>query len=247
MSPTQLDTLLENREDYNLEFKEAKRRFSLKELHDYCAAISNEAGGHLLLGVKNDRTIVGTEEFDGTWNTLAHTLSEHLHIRVKVYEVLHKNGRVLVFDISRHSAGRPVKVTGGSGKYVYPIRDGECLVEMSADTYRAITQELQIDFSAQTVDGVGCQDLDQDALYDYRQRWATHTKNSEHLARSIHKCWLIWGCYVAASSHMQHCCCLEQTPCCAITFQTQRSCLSGVMMRAKSLTELDLRGALGLW
>lgn len=52
MNPTQLDTLLENREDYNLEFKEAKRRFSLKELHDYCAAISNETGGHLLIGVK---------------------------------------------------------------------------------------------------------------------------------------------------------------------------------------------------
>lgn len=183
MNPAQLDTLLESREDYNLEFKEAKRRFSLKELHDYCAAIANETGGHLLLGVNNDRRIVGTKEFDGTWNTLAHTLSEHLHIRVKVYEVMHKDGRVLAFDISRHSAGRPVKVTGGSGNYVYPIRDGECLVEMSADTYRTIIQELQVDFSAQTVDGIGYQDLDQDALYDYRQRWATHTKNSEHLAK----------------------------------------------------------------
>lgn len=183
MSPDQLDAILVNREDYNLELKEARRNFSIKQLHDYCAAIANEDGGHLVLGATDDRRVIGTTVFDTTWNTLAHRLSENLYVRIKVYEISHANGRVLVFHISKHSAGRPVKATGGTGDYVYPIRDGESLVEMDADTYRAIIQEIQTDFSAQTVEGVAVVDLDQEALYEYRKRWATHTKNSEHLAK----------------------------------------------------------------
>ncbi len=182
MNSSQLSELLEQHEGYSLEFKEAKNGFNRQLLYDYCAAIANGDGGHLILGVDDNRTITGTAAFDGTWNKLANTLSRELDVRVRVYEIIHPEGRVLVFRIDRHYAGRVVRVTSGSGKFMYPIRDGESLVEMSAQTYREITGELQVDFSSLTVDGVSVGDLDQNALYEYRMRWASHTKNSTHLS-----------------------------------------------------------------
>lgn len=183
MNPHELDELIEGKENYNLEFKAARSSFQIKNLHDYCAAIANEDGGYLLLGVDDNGNIVGTTAFGETWNGLAHSLSEHLSIRVKVYEVLHTRGRVLVFSISRHYIGKPVESKGGA--YTYPIRDGESLVEMNADTYREITGELHEDFSAQTVAGVEVSQLNQDFLFDYRRRWAIHTKNDDHLRRKF--------------------------------------------------------------
>jgi hypothetical protein len=49
-----------------LEFKEAKNQFSTDKLLEYCVAIGNEGGGHLLLGIKNDppRLVVGTKAVD---------------------------------------------------------------------------------------------------------------------------------------------------------------------------------------
>jgi ATP-dependent DNA helicase RecG len=35
-----------------LEFKEAKTQFDTKTLLEYCVAIGNEGGGHLVLGVR---------------------------------------------------------------------------------------------------------------------------------------------------------------------------------------------------
>lgn len=183
MTPRELDELIGNKENYDLEFKAARNKFSIKNLHDYCAAIANEDGGHLLLGVNDEGGIVGTAVFGETWNELAHTLSEHLSIRVKVHEVLHEKGRVLVFGISRHYIGKPVEAKGGS--YKYPIRDGESLVEMNADTYRGITSEIHEDFSAQIVSDVDISQLNQDFLFDYRRRWSIHTKNDTHLRRKF--------------------------------------------------------------
>lgn len=58
------DWLVE-REGERLECKEAKSRFSYDELEEYCAAIANEGGGRIVLGVtdKPPRRIVGTAAF----------------------------------------------------------------------------------------------------------------------------------------------------------------------------------------
>ena len=61
-----LQELLQTRcEDERTEFKEAKTDFSFEKLARYCAALSNEGGGKLVLGVtdKNPRRIVGTQAF----------------------------------------------------------------------------------------------------------------------------------------------------------------------------------------
>jgi ATP-dependent DNA helicase RecG len=38
-------------ENYNLEFKEAKTKFSHSEIYKYCSALSNEGGGYLIFGI----------------------------------------------------------------------------------------------------------------------------------------------------------------------------------------------------
>jgi ATP-dependent DNA helicase RecG len=52
-------------EHQSLEFKEAKLQFDSRKLSEYCVAIANEGGGHILLGVTDrpPRAIVGTQAF----------------------------------------------------------------------------------------------------------------------------------------------------------------------------------------
>lgn len=177
MTQEELKDILRNVEDYGLELKTAQADFNVKKLHDYCAAISNEEGGYLLFGVNDNREVVGSRAFMLGWNKLAHPLTEHLRIRIKVYEVQHDYGRVLVFEIPRHTQGQPVKVLGGSGKYTYPIRDGESLVEMDPQTLQDIFSERVEDWSAHIVKEATMEDLEENSLAVYRGLWADHTKS----------------------------------------------------------------------
>lgn len=177
MTPERLDDILRSVEDYDLELKTAQDSFNIKKLHDYCAAISNEDGGHLLFGVNDQREVTGSRAFSIGWNKLAHKLTEHLGIRVKVYEVGHDLGRVLAFEIPRHIPGVPTRVVGGSGKYTYPIRDGESLVEMDQRTLQDIFDEKIEDWSAHIAIGATMDDLDEIALAKYREKWSSHMRD----------------------------------------------------------------------
>ena len=67
ISPEQLDLWLAlPSEGQRLEFKEAKNQFDNATLFEYCIAIANEGGGHLVLGVTNKRPrrVVGSKAFD---------------------------------------------------------------------------------------------------------------------------------------------------------------------------------------
>ncbi len=57
----ELKTWLDANEGSHLEFKEAKQNFHFEELVKYCAALSNEGGGRIILGVtdKKPRRVVG--------------------------------------------------------------------------------------------------------------------------------------------------------------------------------------------
>ena len=54
-----------------LEFKEARNNYPYKNLMEYCVAIANEGGGHLLLGImdKVPRGIVGLGDHLKTGHT----------------------------------------------------------------------------------------------------------------------------------------------------------------------------------
>ena len=111
---------LKKPEGLHLEFKKAENGFSRdKDLPDYCAALANEGGGKLVLGVE-DKThkIVGSKAFEGTHNKLSHELLTKIKIRVDVEE-LHCPDRVLIFHVPAHQPGQLIRSTGS-------YRDGQC-------------------------------------------------------------------------------------------------------------------------
>jgi len=66
----QFEKWLKKPEGLNLEFKKAKNSFSkTKDLPDYCAALANEGGGKLFLGVTNRKYATGTGAYQGTVDT----------------------------------------------------------------------------------------------------------------------------------------------------------------------------------
>jgi len=170
---------LEQPEKETLEFKTAKNSYSRdKDLPDYCAALANERGGKLILGVTNDRKIVGSKAFEGTYNTLSHDLLSKIKIRVDVEEFIHPKGRVLIFHVPSRPVGQAIRSTGN---YHYPMRAGESLVEMDQITLRKILTETDTDFSAQIVNELTVADLDRAALRNFKKRWAEKSKRTEYL------------------------------------------------------------------
>jgi ATP-dependent DNA helicase RecG len=126
-------------ETQNLEFKEAKTQFNSDKLYRYCVAIANEGGGTLLLGIadKPPRPVVGTEAFRNSIE-IAERLFTAVGFRVDVEEVMHPDGRVLVFHIPSRPRGTAYQLEGA-----YLMRSGESLVPMTEDQLRRIFAEGQ--------------------------------------------------------------------------------------------------------
>lgn len=143
----QIDTWRAARSEHQrLEFKEAKTQFDNRKLGKYCVALANEGGGHLLLGIedKQPRKVVGTAAFNDPVE-MAAKLFHTLGFRVEIEEVMHPDGRVLVF----HIPGRPLgTVYDFEGAYL--MRSGEELVPMSEDRLRTIFAEGQPDWLSQS-------------------------------------------------------------------------------------------------
>ena len=167
-------------ESCNLEFKKAENQFSKdKDLPDYCAALANEGGGILVLGVNDDRIVTGSRAFQGSYNKLSNELLAKLGIRIDVEELVHPEGRVLVFHVPSRPMGRPVKSTG---RYTYPMRAGESLVEMDPGTLKTILTETDPDFSSTIVPEFTINDIDDTAINNFRIYWAQKQKRPEFLS-----------------------------------------------------------------
>ena len=132
--------LLSPAENEHLEFKEAKQTFSREKVFEYCCAIANEGGGHLVLGVsdKHPRVVVGTASFPdpASINSIKLDILRKFGIRVEIYELSHHDGRILDFHIPGRPSGSPLAV---DGKFL--MRAGESLVPMSADQLKKIVLE----------------------------------------------------------------------------------------------------------
>ena len=148
-----LDTLgrwlLTPAESEHLEFKEAKRQLDTGKLLRYCVALANEGGGYLVLGVadKPPRRVVGTQAFAAIsgLNDIKALIVEKLRIRVEVEELMHADGRVLVFEIPARPVGQPLNLDG-----TYLMRAGEDLVPMTPDQLRRIFAEEQSSWFSQS-------------------------------------------------------------------------------------------------
>jgi len=158
-------------EGENLEFKEAKRQFDTTKLAQYCAALSNEGGGHLVLGVTNKkpRQITGTSAFTDI-ETRKRWLLQKLHVRIDVSELQPPDGRVVVFSVPARPVGWPVQVDGK-----YPMRSGESLTFMNPETLRSIFEEGCPDFSVDICRNASIDDLDPRAIEIFRNKWMEKT------------------------------------------------------------------------
>ena len=171
-SAEQLSVWLQNQEGLNLEFKTAKNNFDRKDLFRYCAALANEGGGKLILGVEpRKHMVVGTQAYQGTDNTFPNQILQKLGIRVDVEEVAHRNGRVLIFHIPGHFIGKPIQVDG-----IYYMRAGESLVPMDEQTLKLKLTQNESDFSETVVKNLRVSDLDNHALSSLRAILREHNK-----------------------------------------------------------------------
>ncbi|HEC99361.1 MAG TPA: hypothetical protein ENN18_03130 [Proteobacteria bacterium] len=62
------------------------------------------------------------------------------------------------------------------------MRAGESLVEMDQLTLKRILNESDPDFSAQIVEGLRLDDLDEEAIANFRRRWAEKAKREDYLS-----------------------------------------------------------------
>ena len=142
-TPEQIDLWRKSPSEHQrLEFKEAKTQLDNRKLYEYCVALANEGGGHLLLGVsdKPPRAVVGTQAFRDPV-AMAEKLFQAIGFRVDIEEVAHPDGRVLVFHIPSRPRGTAYHL---DGKYL--MRSGEALVPMSEDQLRRIFAEGEPDW-----------------------------------------------------------------------------------------------------
>ena len=173
MAVDQLEAVMVSNEDEHLEFKEAKTGFHFDKLAKYCAALANEGGGHIILGVtdKRPRRVVGTKAFSQPERSRA-GLIERLHLNIKFSLIDHPDGRVLVFHVPEHPVGNPIKAEG-----IYWERQADSLVPMSEDRLRSILAEAGHDFSADICPNAVMADLDPEAIEDFRRRWIKKSGN----------------------------------------------------------------------
>ncbi|REC45184.1 RNA-binding domain-containing protein [Chryseobacterium sp. 5_R23647] len=159
-----------------IEFKVAGNQFDKDKLGRYFSALSNEANlnnqefGYLLMGVKNDKTIVGTSINDNQINDYKLEISNNTSPRnsfSNVYEVTKDNHRVLIFEIPAAQKGQPV-----SWKGHYYGRDGESLGALSDyDRDRIKAQTNQKDWSAEIIEDASIDDLSKTAIDFAREQY----------------------------------------------------------------------------
>jgi ATP-dependent DNA helicase RecG len=189
-----MNTLLQNllqsdTETEVLEFKEAKNQYSKDKLGQYFSALGNEANlkgnacAYLLMGVKNDKTIVGTNISDSQINEYKKEIADHTSPCLSftnVHRVNHPNGKVLIFEIPAAPKGMPIAWKG----HRYG-RDGESLGGLNDNEFDRIRWQIQaVDWSKEIINDATINDLDKQALQKAREQFA---EKNPHLKEEIPK------------------------------------------------------------
>ena len=176
-----LEEWIRDKEGERLEFKKAENHFSFEDLAKYCAALANEGGGRIILGVTDNRPrqIVGSKAFEQPERTRK-GLCDRIPLAID-FEVIHHpdcgEGRaVLVFTVPPRPLGIPIKYDGR-----YWMRKEDSLVEMSEDRLREIFAESGHDFSADVCPGLTIADLEATAIEDFRKRWLAKATKAEDM------------------------------------------------------------------
>ncbi|MGM9320866.1 RNA-binding domain-containing protein [Deinococcus aquaticus] len=172
---TALARWMQDPEDERLEFKAARRQYDSDDLSRYMVALANEGGGHLVMGVTDQRPrqVCGTEAF-GDYRNRQQQLTQNLRLRVTVTELAHPDGRVLVWSVPPRHLGVPLDHKGA-----YLMRSGESLRGMTFDELRRIADEVAPDYSAEICRGATRDDLDPLLIARFRELWAQRERRAE--------------------------------------------------------------------
>mgnify|MGYP001025036644 CR=1 FL=1 len=180
-----LENLIDGWENEIVEFKEARNDFDTHRIGEYFSALSNEANlrgkdrAWLVFGV-SDRTrrVTGTryreepQRLLGLKQQVAQDTEPSITFR-NIHELLHPDGRVLLFEIPPAPRGIPI-----SWKGHYYARAGESLGSLGLDKQDEIRQQtMGQDWSAQLVPAAGLDDLDETALAKAREAFAQKHAN----------------------------------------------------------------------
>lgn len=167
-----------------VEFKEAKTQYDKDKLGQYFSALSNEANlknienAWLALGVKNDRTIVGTIINDHQLNEYKNELAQHTNPRLSFEktERIEINGKtVILCKIPAAPQGQPV-----SWKGHYYGRNGESLGALNDKEREVIRmQSKALDWSAQIIEAASINDLSKEAIAFARKQYIEKNKKIE--------------------------------------------------------------------
>lgn len=170
----QLEEWISSQEGEHFEFKEAKSDFDFEKLAKYCCALANEGGGKVILGVtdKRPRQVVGTQAFPQQEKT-RRSLMDRIPLRIEVIEIHYDDQRVLAFDIPSRPVRMAIQYDG-----VYWSREADSLKSLSGDRLRGIFAEAGHDFSADICRNATIEDLDTNAIEDFRRRWIDKSKNA---------------------------------------------------------------------
>jgi ATP-dependent DNA helicase RecG len=169
-----LNIWLREPESERLEFKEAKSKYDFDKLVKYCAALANEGGGKMVLGVtdRRPRQVVGSLAYPEPGQTVAQ-LAHKLHLRIDWAEIQHAAGRVLVFVVPSHPIGVPIQADGA-----YYARSGDSLGPLRPEELRKIFDEAGPDYSAEFHRSAGLSDLNPDAVERFRRMWRRQSNNA---------------------------------------------------------------------
>jgi len=168
-----IEELLEAKEGESIQFKEAKNRFDSGEAARCCCALANCGGGKLVFGItdKRPRQVVGSSAFDQPERTRM-GLIDKLKIMVDFQLYEYQGKRVLTFDVASRPLGLPVQCDGVAWWY-----EGDSLIPMPEEIRRKIYAEAGFDFSGSICPNANLDDLDEEAIETFRDRWVTKSGN----------------------------------------------------------------------
>lgn len=171
--PMTIEELLEAKEGESIQFKEAKNRFDSGEAARCCCALANCGGGKLVFGItdKRPRQVVGSSAFDQPERTRM-GLIDKLKIMVDFQLYEYQGKRVLTFDVASRPLGLPVQCDGVAWWY-----EGDSLIPMPEEIRRKIYAEAGFDFSGSICPNANLDDLDEEAIETFRDRWVTKSGN----------------------------------------------------------------------
>ncbi len=172
----------QGRETEILEFKEAKRQYSVlwwekkdkNSVYGYCVGIGNMGGWKLLLWVKNDGTVTwtGTELPLDIKTKIYQCTGQHIEID---YVNTH-SGKVIVISIPSRHTGQYFEF------YEVPLmRKDDHLIPMDKSTIKKILNETNKDRSSQACEWTTIDDLDEWAISLLRSKKAEISRDTSYL------------------------------------------------------------------